>query len=163
MKKYILLCFDLIDERRITMNTGKKFYLKDRYDTKEITLILNVSEIIQYLKKEKLMEEKSRIKSIYIPHRVEHGIFTDQIHEANWQLWANHYGYDVTMIDTKEEEPLFIEKWWLDDITNIMVEEEVPLTEDNIQAAIKAVTPLFEDHSYRNDQISQTICEVFKI
>lgn len=145
------------------MNMEKKFYLKDRYDVKEIALVLEIPDIIRFLKKEKRLEEKNREKALYLPLRVEHGLYTEHINEANWQMWANHYGYDITVIDSKDEEPLFVEKWLLDDITNIMCEEDLPLSEDNIQKAIEAVAPLFEDHSYRNEQIRQTICETFKI
>lgn len=154
----------VVDFEKLESLTNDRFYLVDRYHDDNITnqTSFDISEAVEYLKTLKENEENHVEKAIYLPLRISHGLIAaSTIDFTNWQLWANHYSYDVKMFED-EVNYWYTEKWSDDDITACLEELGIECSEQNIARARHAVRGIFEDKTDRNELLSQWIENEFE-
>lgn len=142
-----------------------RFYLVDRYHDDNVInqTSFDISEAVEYLKVLKADEEKHVDRTIYLPLRISHGLISaETVDFANWQLWANHFSYDVKM--SKDTVNYWhTEKWSDDDLTACLEGLGIECSEQNIARARHTVRGIFEDKTDRNELLKQWIENEFEI
>lgn len=141
-----------------------RFYLIDRYHDDNLTnqTTFDVQEAVEFLKLLKTSEENHVDKMRYIPQRIDHGLLhASTIDAANWQLWANHYGFDVR-ISEETVNYWYVERWSDGDITAALEDLGIETSLENIQRACSSVTGIFADKSYRNEMLKEVLEKEFE-
>ncbi|WP_373125092.1 hypothetical protein [Blautia producta] len=140
-----------------------RFYLIDRYHDDNLTnqTTFDVQEVVEFLKLLKTSEENHVDKMRYIPQRIDHGLLhASTIDAANWQLWANHYGFDVR-ISEETVNYWYVERWSDGDITATLEDLGIETSLENIQRACSSVTGIFADKTDRNEMLKEVLEKEF--